>query len=54
MIGKLADVIAANPPGEVEALIKLMGTVLIKDQYSALVNDQLGKVARLRAAQSSS
>lgn len=41
MIGKLEDVIAASPPREVRALIKLMGTVLITHQYSALVNNEL-------------
>lgn len=38
MIGKLRDALAANPPREIHALIKLMGTALIDDQYRALVN----------------
>ncbi len=41
MIGKLRDALAASPPREVHALIKLMGTVLIDDQYRALVNSAL-------------
>lgn len=43
MIRKLKDEMAANPPPEVKALIQLMGMALIKDQYSALVNKELGK-----------
>ena len=41
MFGKLRETIAANPPREVGALIKLMGTVVIDDQYLALVNKVL-------------
>jgi S1-C subfamily serine protease len=43
MIGKLKDWIAANPPWELQELIKLVGTVLIEDQYSALVKERLGR-----------
>jgi Trypsin-like peptidase domain len=41
MIGKLRDTLAANPPREIRALIKLMGTVILDDQYRALVNKEL-------------
>ena len=41
MIRKLKDEIAANPPREIHALIKLMGTVSIEDQYRTLVNKEL-------------